>query len=169
MAKTDVILIKNVDGLGGESDQVNVATGYARNYLLPQGLAIPLTEGNERRLEALRKQRRSREIREAKDATELSASFKHLILHLKVKTGDTGKMYGSVTPANIIEQLDEQFEIKIDRRKVHLEEPIRTIGDHDVKLRLHTEVSTTLKVRVESTNPIPEPEPKALEESPAKA
>jgi large subunit ribosomal protein L9 len=169
MSKTDVILIKNVDGLGGESDQVNVTTGYARNYLLPQGLAIPLTEGNERRLEALRKQRRSREIREAKDAKELSASFKHLILHLKVKTGGTGKMYGSVTPANIIEQLDEQFEIKIDRRKVHLEEPIRTIGDHEVKLRLHTEVSTTLKVRVESTNPIPEPEPKALGEDPAKA
>ena len=157
MAKTDVILIKNVDGLGGESDQVNVSTGYARNYLLPQGLAIPLTQGNERRLEALRKQRRSREIREAKDAKELSASFKHLILHLKVKTGDSGKMYGSVTPANIIEQLDEQFEIKIDRRKVHLTEPIRTVGDHDVELRLHPDVMTTLKVRVESTTPLPEP------------
>jgi large subunit ribosomal protein L9 len=161
MAKTDVILIKNVDGLGGESDQVNVSTGYARNYLLPQGLAIPLTQGNERRLEALRKQRRSREIREAKDAKELSASFKHLILHLKVKTGDSGKMYGSVTPANIIEQLDEQFEIKIDRRKVHLTEPIRTVGDHDVELRLHPDVMTTLKVRVESTTPLPEPEPEA--------
>ena len=161
MGKTDVILIKNVEGLGGESDQVNVTVGYARNYLLPQGLAIPLTQGNERRLEALRKQRRSREIREAKDAKELSASFKHLILHLKVKTGDTGKMYGSVTPANIIEQLDEQFEIKIDRRKVHLTEPIRTIGDHDVELRLHPDVMTTLKVRVESTTPLPEPEPEA--------
>ena len=168
MAKTDVILIKNVDGLGGESDQVNVATGYARNYLLPQGLAIPLTEGNERRLEALRKMRRTREIREAKDAKELSASFKHLILHLKVKTGDTGKMYGSVTPTNIIEQLDEQFEIKIDRRKVHLEEPIRTVGDHDVDLRLHSEVTTTLKVRVESTTPLPEEEPEATaKEAPA--
>lgn len=164
MAKTDVILIKNVDGLGGESDQVNVSTGYARNYLLPQGLAIPLTQGNERRLEALRKQRRSREIREAKDAKELSASFKHLILHLKVKTGDTGKMYGSVTPANIIEQLDEQFEIKIDRRKVHLMEPIRTVGDHDVELRLHPDVMTTLKVRVESTTP-PLPEEAATAEA----
>jgi large subunit ribosomal protein L9 len=165
MAKTDVILIKNVDGLGGESDQVNVSTGYARNYLLPQGLAIPLTQGNERRLEALRKQRRSREIREAKDAKELSASFKHLILHLKVKTGDSGKMYGSVTPANIIEQLDEQFEIKIDRRKVHLTEPIRTVGDHDVELRLHPDVMTTLKVRVESTTPLPEPETEAEAEA----
>jgi len=156
MAKTDVILIKNVEGLGGESDQVNVSTGYARNYLLPHGLAIPLTEGNERRLEALRKVRRNREIREAKDAKELAASFKHLILHMKAKTGNTGKMYGSVTPANIIEQLNEQFGIKLDRRKVHLEEPIRTVGDHDVELRLHSEVSTTLKVRVESSNPIPE-------------
>ena len=164
MAKTDVILIKNVDGLGGESDQVNVTTGYARNYLLPQGLAIPLTQGNERRLEALRKQRRSREIREAKDAKELSASFKHLILHLKVKTGDTGKMYGSVTPANIIEQLDEQFEIKIDRRKVHLTDPIRTVGDHDVELRLHPDIMTTLKVRVESTTP-PLPEKEATAEA----
>lgn len=168
MSKTDVILIKNVEGLGGESDQVNVTTGYARNYLVPQGLAIPLTDGNERRLEALRKQRRSREIRESKDAKELSASFKHLILHLKVMTGDTGKMYGSVTPANIIEQLDEQFEIQIDRRKVHLAEPIRTVGDHNIELRLHPEVSTTLKVRVESTNPLPLPEPEApAKEAPA--
>ena len=169
MAKIDVILIKNVDGLGGESDQVNVTTGYARNYLLPQGLAIPLTDGNERRLEALRKVRLAREIREAKDAKELAASFKHLILQLKVKTGDTGKMYGSVTPSKIIEQLDEQFEIKLDRRKVHLEEPIRTVGDHDVELRLHAEVKTSLKVRVESTNPPSddEAEPEA-EKAPAK-
>jgi len=170
MAKTDVILIKNVDGLGGESDQVNVTTGYARNFLLPQGLAIPLTEGNERRLEALRKVRLAREIRESKDAKELAASFKHLILQLKVKTGDTGKMYGSVTPSNIIEQLNEQFEIKLDRRKVHLEEPIRTVGDHDVELRLHAEVKTSLKVRVESTNPLPDEEAESTtEETPAKA
>ena len=168
MAKTDVILIKNVEGLGGESDQVNVATGYARNYLLPHGLAIPLTEGNERRLEALRKVRRDREIREAKDAKELASRFKHLILHIKAKTGDTGKMYGSVTPANIIEQLNEQFEIKLDRRKVNLVEPIRTVGDHDVELRLHSEVSTNLKVRVESSNPLPEEESEATaEEAPA--
>ena len=158
MAKTDVILIKKVEGLGGESDQVNVATGYARNYLMPHGLAIPLTAGNERRLEALRKSRRDREIREAKDAKELAAGFKHLILRIKAKTSDSGKMFGSVTPANIIEQLNEQFEIKIDRRKIHLEEPIRTVGDHDVDLRLHPEVKTTLKIRVESSNPSPKEE-----------
>ena len=70
-------------------------------------------------------------------------------------------MYGSVTPANIIEQLQEQFEIKLDRRKLHIEEPIRTVGDHEVELRLHSEVRTVLKVRVESSNPLPEPEPAA--------
>ena len=89
---------------------------------------------------------------------------------MKVKTGDAGKMYGSVTPANIIEQLNEQFEIKLDRRKVHLEEPIRTVGDHDVELRLHSEVRTTLKVRVESINPLPEEKAEpAAEEAPTKA
>ena len=129
--------------------------------LFAQGLAIPLTQGNERRLAALRKQRQERELREAKDAKELAASFKHLMLVIKAKTGETGKMYGSVTPANIIEQLQEQFEIKLDRRKLHIEEPIRTVGDHEVELRLHSEVRTVLKVRVESSNPLPEPEPAA--------
>ena len=66
-----------------------------------------------------------------------------------------------MTPANIIEQLQEQFEIKLDRRKLHIEEPIRTVGDHEVELRLHSEVRTSLKIRVESSNPLPEPEPEA--------
>ncbi len=161
MAKTEVILIKSVEGLGAESDQVNVTTGYARNYLLPQRLAIPLTQGNERRLAALRKQRQNRELSEAKDAKELAASFKHLMLVIKAKTGESGKMYGSVTPTNIIEQLREQFEIKLDRRKLHIVEPIRKIGDHEVEVRLHSDVRTSLKVRVESSTPSPEPEPAA--------
>ena len=156
MAKTNVILIKNVEGLGAESDQVNVATGFARNYLLPQGLAIPLTQGNERHLAALRKQRQERELLEAKDAKELAAGFKHLMLIIKAKTGDNGKMYGSVTASNIVDQLKQQFDVKIERKKLHIEEPIRTIGDHNVEIRLHSDVSTTLKVRVESSNPLPE-------------
>ena len=156
MAKTNVILIKNVEGLGAESDQVNVATGFARNYLLPQGLAIPLTQGNERHLAALRKQRQERELLEAKAAKELAAGFKHLMLIIKAKTGDNGKMYGSVTASNIVDQLKQQFDVKIERKKLHIEEPIRTIGDHNVEIRLHSDVSTTLKVRVESSNPLPE-------------
>ena len=156
MAKTNVILIKNVEGLGAESDQVNVATGFARNYLLPQGLAIPLTQGNERHLAALRKQRQERELLEAKDAKELAAGFKHLMLIIKAKTGDNGKMYGSVTASNIVDQLKQQFDVKIERKKLHIEEPIRTIGDHNVEIRLHSDVSTTLKVRVESSNALPE-------------
>jgi len=156
MAKTNVILIKNVEGLGAESDQVNVTTGFARNYLLPQGLAIPLTQGNERHLAALRKQRQERELLEAKDAKELAAGFKHLMLIIKAKTGDNGKMYGSVTASNIVDQLKQQFDVKIERKKLHIEEPIRTIGDHNVEIRLHSDVSTTLKLRVESSNPLPE-------------
>ena len=95
-------------------------------------------------------------MQEAKDAKELAAGFKHLMLIIKAKTGDNGKMYGSVTPSNIIEQLKLQFDVNIERKKLHIEEPIRSIGDHNVEVRLHSNVSTTLKVRVESSNPIPE-------------
>ena len=157
----EIILLERVEKLGQMGDVVKVKPGYARNFLLPQGLAIPLTHGNERRLAALRKQRQERELRESKDAKELAASFKHLMLVITAKTGENGKMYGSVTPANIIEQLQEQFEIKLDRRKLHIEEPIRTVGDHEIELRLHSEVRTSLKIRVESSNPLPEPEPAA--------
>ena len=78
------------------------------------------------------------------------------MLIIKAKTGDNGKMYGSVTASNIVDQLKQQFDVKIERKKLHIEEPIRTIGDHNVEIRLHSDVSTTLKVRVESSNPLPE-------------
>ena len=107
-------------------------------------------------MNALRKQRQERELQEAKDAKELAVGFKHLMLIIKAKTGENGKMYGSVTPANIVQQLKEQFEVNLERKKLHIEEPIRTIGDHNVEVRLHSDVKTTLKVRVESSNPLPE-------------
>ena len=101
MAKTEVILTHNIIGLGGESDQVKVAAGYARNYLLPQGLAIPVTQGNKRRLEALRQRRAEREAHEFNTMSELSKSISKLIAVIPVKTGDDGKMFGSVTSGTI--------------------------------------------------------------------
>ena len=97
MAKTEVILIHNLVGLGGESDQVKVAAGYARNYLLPQGLAIPVSAGNKRRLEALRRRRAEREAHEYNTRSELSKSITKFTCLVKVKTGEDGKMFGSVT------------------------------------------------------------------------
>jgi large subunit ribosomal protein L9 len=155
MAKTEVILTHNIVGLGGESDQVKVAAGYARNYLIPQGLAVPLTATNKRRIEALRQRRAEREAHELNTMTDLSKSLSKLICVVTVKTGEDGKMFGTVTSGLIADQLKTQFDVTLDKRKIHLEHPIRAIGDHEVELRLHADVTTTLKVRVESTTPPP--------------
>lgn len=157
MAKTEVILTHNIVGLGGESDQVKVAAGYARNYLFPQGLAIPLTSANKRRLEVLRQRRAEREAHELNTMTELAKSISKLICLITAKTGEDGKMFGTVTSGMIADQLKTQFDISLDKRKIHLDHPIRTLGDHDVELRLHADVVTTLKVRVESSTPLPAP------------
>jgi len=158
MAKTDVILTSNIVGLGAESDQVSVAAGYARNYLLPQGLAIPLTGANKRRLEALRQRRAEREAHELNSMTELGRSLEKLVLQLKVKTGDDGKMFGTVTTGMIADELKHQFDISLDKRKIHIEEPIKTLGEHEVEMHLHADVKSTLKLQVESSNPLPPPE-----------
>src|SRR5215471_18063990 len=157
MAKTEVILTSNIVGLGGESDQVKVAAGYARNYLFPQRLAIPVTHANKRRIEALKQRRAEREAHEFNTMSELAKGVGKLICIIKVKTGEDGKMFGTVTSGMIADELKHQFDISLDKRKIHLEHPIRTLGDHDVALRLHHEVNTTLKVRVESTTPPPTP------------
>src|SRR6187401_630477 len=156
MPKTEVILTHNIVGLGGESDQVKVAAGYARNYLYPQGLAIPVTQGNKRRLEALRQRRAEREAHEFNTMSELSKSISKLIAVLHVKTGDDGKMFGSVTSGTIADVLKSQFDITLDKKKIHLEHPIKTLGEHEVELRLHAEVITSMKVRVESDHPLPQ-------------
>jgi large subunit ribosomal protein L9 len=158
MPKTEVILTHNIVGLGGESDHVKVAAGYARNYLFPQGLAIPLTGANKRRLEVLKQRRAQRESDELNHMMDLSKSLSKLIAVIAVKTGEDGKMFGAVTAGAIADQLKTQFEVSLDKRKIHLEHPIRTLGEHEVELRLHHDVVTKLKVRVESTTPLPQPE-----------
>src|SRR5512138_2111428 len=142
MAKTEVILTHNIVGLGAESDQVRVAAGYARNYLFPQGLAIPVTGTNKRRLEVLKQRRAEREAHELNTMTELSKSLSKLICLISVKTGEDGKLFGAVTSGMIADQLKTQFDVSLEKRKIQLEQPIRTLGDHEVSLRLHHGVST---------------------------
>ena len=155
--KTEVILTSNVIGLGAESDHVKVAPGYARNYLFPRGLAIPLSMGNKRRIESLRQRRAEREAHEFNAMSELSKGIGKLTLLIKVKTGEDGKMFGAVTAGTVADELGHQFDIHLDKRKIHLEQPIRTLGDHEVELRLHQEITAQLKVHVESTTPPPAP------------
>jgi large subunit ribosomal protein L9 len=161
--KTEVILTHNIVGLGAESDQVKVAAGYARNYLFPQRLAIPLTMANKRQIESLRQRRAEREAHEFNTMSELAKGVAKLICVIKVKAGEDGKMFGSVTAGVIADELKHQFDITLDKRKIHLDHPIRALGDHEVELHLHAEVKSTLKVRVESLTPVLAAEPKKEE------
>jgi large subunit ribosomal protein L9 len=154
MPKTEVILTHNVVGLGAESDHVKVAAGYARNYLFPHGLAIPLTQANKRQIEALKKRRVDREAKELQTMTELASTLSKLTLVVHVKTGEDGKMFGSVTAGTIADELRHQYDAQLDKRKIHLAHAIKTLGEHDVPLHLHHDVDCTLKVRVESSTPL---------------
>src|SRR5271170_161009 len=166
MAKTEVILTHNIVGLGGESDNVRVAAGYARNYLFPQGFAVPLNGANKRRLESLKQRRAEREAHEFNTMTELAKGVSKLICVIKVKAGDDGKMFGSVTAGMIADELKHQFDITLDKRKIDLESAIKTLGEREVELHLHAEVKSTLKVRVESLTPVIVP---VVEAAPAEA
>jgi large subunit ribosomal protein L9 len=162
MPKTEVILTRNVVGLGGESDKVKVAAGYARNYLFPQHIAIPLTQANKRQIEALRQRRAEREAHEFNTMTELAKGVAKLTCIIKVKAGEDGKMFGSVTAGMIADELKHQFDIVLDKRKIHLEHAIRNLGEHEIELHLHPEVKGALKVRIESTTPAAQPTAEAM-------
>jgi large subunit ribosomal protein L9 len=154
MPKVEVVLTQNVVGLGAESDQVKVAAGYARNYLLPYRLAVPLTAVNKRRMEALKQRRAEREAHELNTMMELAKALSKVTLLIKVKTGEGDKIYGSVTAGTISDELKHQLDVTLDKRKIHLEKAIRVLGNYEIELRLHADVTATLKVTVESTTPV---------------
>jgi large subunit ribosomal protein L9 len=166
MAKTEVILTHNIVGLGGESDNVRVAAGYARNYLFPQRLAVPVTSANKRQLESLKQRRAEREAHEFNTMTELAKGISKLICVIKVKTGEEGKLFGAVTAGMIADELKHQFDIALDKKKIKLEHSIRATGEFEIELNLHAEVKSTLKVRVESTTPVAAPAEAPVEEKP---
>ena len=153
MANHEILLLKPVDGLGAEGDQVKVRAGYARNYLVPQGKAVPLTVANRKRVEALKKARGLREVQELDGAQALAKQIQKVGIAIAVKTGEGGKLFGAVTSNDIHEKLVAAG-ITIEKRRIHLGDPIKTLGKHEVKIKLHAEVSVELSIDVVSENPI---------------
>ena len=153
MANHEILLLKPVDGLGAEGDQVKVRAGYARNFLLPQGMAVPLTGANRKRVEALKKARGLREAKELTGAQALAKQIEKTGIAIAVKTGEGGKLFGAVTTNDIHEKLTAAG-VTVDKRRIHLGQPIKTLGKHEVKIRLHPEVSVELSFDVVSENPI---------------
>jgi large subunit ribosomal protein L9 len=155
MANHEVLLLKPVDGLGAEGDQVKVRPGYARNYLLPQKFAVALTQANRKRIEALKKRRSEREVSELSGAQALADKIAKVSLAFAVKTGEGGKLFGAITSADIHLKLVESG-IEIEKKKIHLHTPVKALGKHEVKIKLHAEVSVEVSFDVVSENPIVE-------------
>ena len=143
----EVILREHVDHLGKRGEIVKVADGYARNYLLPRKLALPATDGNKKHVERERKIMETREAEEKAQAEGIAARLSSVDIAIARRVGETEQLYGSVTAADIAEFLKTKG-FEIDRRKLILPEPIKTVGEHDVPLKLHREVTVPLKVKV---------------------
>lgn len=144
---TEVILTKNIQGLGGEGDRVSVAPGYARNYLLPRGLAKRATEASIKHIEALKKKRVEREAAEKSEAEELATKIGKLACSFTVKTGQQDKMFGSITSSQIHEFLAKEG-VNLERKQVGLEKPIHQPGEHHVSIHLAQGVTAQLSVKV---------------------
>ena len=143
----EVILREFVEKLGKRGEVVKVSDGYARNYLLPRKLALPATDGNKKHVERERKIMETREADEKSQAEALAARLAAIDIRIARRVGDTDQLYGSVTAADITEFLKAKG-FDIDRRKLILPEAIKSIGEYDVPLKLHREVTVPLKVRV---------------------
>jgi large subunit ribosomal protein L9 len=144
----EVILREDVDKLGNRGTVVKVADGYARNFLLPKKLAVVATESNKKIVEQERHAHVRREAKFKNDAEELAKLLESVTLNFKQKVGENGQLFGSVTAKDIADAL-EQKDYHIDRRKIQLDEPIKTLGEHAITLKLHRDVTTTIHALVE--------------------
>ncbi len=144
----EVILKEDVPKLGSRGDVVKVAEGYGRNYLLPRKLAIEATGGNRAVIEQMKAAAQRRSVRDQADAEGLAQQMKELTLVFHCKVGEKDHLFGSVTSGDIAEALEAKG-FTVDRRKVHLDDPIKSLGEFQVAIRLHKEVTASVKVAVE--------------------
>ena len=143
-----VILRADLNDVGKKGDIVDVSDGYARNYLVPKGFALRATDGNIQQASAMR---RARDVRDARDrgaAEEVASKLVPKIITIKAKAGAEGRLFGSVTTSDVATAVQEQTGIELDRRKVHLDEPIKSLGTHQVPARLHADVEFAVTVEV---------------------
>ena len=153
MANSEILLLKPVEGLGGEGDQVKVRAGYARNYLLPRGFAAPVTVANRKQVDALKRRRAERESLELNGAQELAKKLEKTSFAFAVKTGEGGKMFGAITGSDVHDKLTAAG-FSIDKKRILLHTPVKTLGKHTVKVKLHADDTVELAFDVVSENPI---------------
>lgn len=143
-----LILTHEVNGLGSPGDVVEVKDGYGRNYLLPRGFAIRWTRGGQKQIDLIQRARRSRDIRTLDEAQQVAGQVNALTVRLKQRAGEGGRLFGSVTPADIAEAVKATGGPELDKRRIEIKNPIKSVGNHKVQVRLHPEVSATIKLDV---------------------
>jgi large subunit ribosomal protein L9 len=143
-----IILQKSVDKLGDPGDLVEVADGYARNYLVPRGLAVKATRGGMRHIDSLKRAYSVRVSAAKAEAETLASKLAGTPITVRARVGEEGKLFGSVTSAEIVAEIERETGVVVDRHDVHLDEPIRSVGTHEVKVKLFHEVEPILTVEV---------------------
>lgn len=144
-----VILKQDVKGLGKAEDLVNVNDGYARNFLFPRGLAVEASASNINIMKTRKEAEKSKKARELAQARELAEKLKNILVVIKTKSGENGKLFGSITSKDISDKLKKDFKIDIDKKKIVLPEPIKSTGNFDIEVKLYPEVSGKLSVKIE--------------------
>jgi large subunit ribosomal protein L9 len=143
-----IILTRELSSLGTPGDVVEVKDGYGRNYLLPQGFAIPWTKGGEKQVSVIKRARDAREIRDLGTATEVKEQLSGLKVTLTARSGNGGRLFGSITPAEIVDAVKKAGGPSLDRRRLELPSHIKTTGQYTVQVKLHPEVTATFPVNV---------------------
>ena len=143
-----LILTQEVSGLGAPGDVVDVASGYGRNYLIPRGFAMPWTRGAEKQIELIKRARSAREVRGVEDAKAIADELEELHVRMRRRAGASGRLFGSVGPADIAAAVREAGGPILDRRRIEIRDPIKTVGSHQVRVRLHPEVSATVDLEI---------------------
>jgi large subunit ribosomal protein L9 len=146
-----LILTQEVSGLGEPGDVVDVAGGYGRNYLIPRGLAMTWTRGAEKQIELIKRARSAREIRGLEDAKVIAAQLESMHVRMRRRAGGGGRLFGSVGPADIAAAVREAGGPVLDRRRIEVRDPIKTVGSHQVRVRLHPEVSASVDIEISAS------------------
>ena len=144
-----VILKQDVKSLGKKDSLVNVSDGYAKNFLFPRGLAVEATTGNVNDMKEKNKSVAQKKERDLEQAKELAKRLSDIELDFKIKAGDNGKLFGSITGKDISEKLLAKHKIDIDKKKVVLQDALKTLGTKEVEIKVHPGVTATIKVRIE--------------------
>ncbi len=145
-----VVLLEDVKGKGKKNDVINVADGYARNYLFPKNLAVEATPAKLREISLQKAAYERQKKQDMEDAKALAAKIEGIKVHVKTKVGEGGKLFGAISNKDIAESLAEQHGFNIDKKKIVLKEPIKNLGEHPVSIKLHTDVQAKITVVVEA-------------------